>query len=225
MRRSIVTTWMVLCALVPAAGCDDESDPATPTDGVQTAPEPPPPVEDPAPAPEAPQAQGLPRAEDVLPSGEVSQGSLAVLADGYRFQVPEGFEPAEVDVEGAEQVYAGDVDGIISPTRLTFYVTHEPFDGDTAAYVAQRKEQLSGVEGNELHDMPPAFMKVAGQGTQGIRWRVSNQEGIELQQAYVHEGTAYTLHCAIPAQPNGWPNVGSDCMAKGATFHIAPPAD
>lgn len=41
----------------------------------------------------------------------------------------------------------------------------------------------------------------------------------------MHEGTAYTLHCRMPNESMGWTNLGTDCMARGATFHVAPPAD
>lgn len=168
---------------------------------------------------------GLPMAADVLPPDEVSRGSRAVLADGYRFQVPDGFAAAEVDVKSAESVYAGDVDGSVQPSRLTFYVTKETFSGSTPEYADQRMAQLGQVEGKEIRSIGHAFMQAAGQQVRGTRWRVENEQGIEMQQVYVHDGTAYTLHCAISNEPMNWLNVGSTCMVKGTTFHVAPPAD
>lgn len=232
MTRSTMGLAALVCAALLGACEDDEPEIDPAWQGVvesasrteETVEEPETEVTEPEVA-EAATGGELPMAADVLPSGEVSQGSRAVLADEYRFQVPDGFAAAEVNVEGAESVYAGDVDGMIRPTQLTLFVTQEPFDGDTRDYASQQKEALGAVEGNEVRPIPGAFMQAAGQGAQGNRWRVENDELIEMQQVYVHEGTAYTLHCRMPAQPMGWSNVGSDCMIRGATFHIAPPSE
>ncbi len=226
MRLDSILACVMVCAFVFASGCDDE-DPAVPVaqpvmDTPTPAPAPTPAAPEAPPVGEAP-AQGgatLPRAEDVLPADEVSQGSLVVSGDGFRFQIPPTFTP--VEVEGAVVAYSGSVNGNMSPTTLTLSVTKAPFDGDLAALVAEKRAEVTA-SGGTAREMP-GLMTVQGEMASSTRLRAT-VNGVEHLYVFgVHEGQAYTLQCEIGAGSMPWANAGTACMIRGTTFHVAPPA-
>lgn len=218
-KRILVAVCFVSC-LTLVWGCEEE-EPAAPAP-VEEADTPPPAVAgEPEPAVAQLPTEGVFAAAEVLPPGEVSDpGALAVLAEGYRFQLPTGFVATEVDVEGAESAHAGEVDG----TPVTVFVTRESFDGDTAGYAIHRRDQAKAVEDNEVSEMSSTNIRIAGEETHGVQWRVTDDESIELEQVLVHDGTGYSLHCVLPASAT-WDDVGSVCIDQGSTLHVAPPAD
>jgi hypothetical protein len=162
-----------------------------------------------------------PRAEDVLPSGEVSKGSLVVAGEGYRFQVPSGFEPAK---HTASPVAArGVVKGFVRDAPLTIYATVEPFSGDLDA-LAERTRKAAEQAGDEVKKDQTGLMSVAGKTATGRRLLVKNAERYLFRVMAVHEGKAYTMHIETPNAENAWANVGADITIRGLTFHVAPPA-
>lgn len=163
---------------------------------------------------------GLPRAKDILPAGEVSGDSLVVVGDGYRFQVPPVFAST-----GAGK-YTGRVSGMIADTTLTFWVSKEPFAGDTKALVARELDEAKATRATITQAAGPAMMKTAGtmDNAHAQRFVAQFPDRYEMREMTVYKGNAYVFHCATPAVLNAWINVGSDCMIKGTTFHVAPPA-
>ena len=183
-----------------------------------------PPVDTAAP-PEAPPEPVAPpvltKAEDVLPAGEVSAGSLVVSGEGFRFQIPPSFAPTSV--EGALVAYQGEIEGMISPAKLTLSVSKRAFAGSVDELAAETIERLQTAGGTATQ--MPGFMQYAGAGTQAPRVRAKDSTGAESLYVFnVHEGQAYELRCDIAPHSNAWANVGSDCMIRGTTFHVAPPA-
>src|SRR6185295_6838575 len=158
-------------ALAVTVGCGKEESsppPAPPPPPVAStrAPEPVPPP--PPPAAEKPKAPGdLPKAEDVLPPGEVSKGSLVVLGDGYRFQVKPNFKL--VDHPRGKPAYQASVAGIIKDAEDTLFVVREPFAGDLEALVKRETDKVTA-KGGKVSDSMEAFTKVAGKFQSGHRF-------------------------------------------------------
>lgn len=172
------------------------------------------------PAVEAPPTTGVHPAAEVLPPDEVSaDGALAVLADGYRFQVPAGFRAAEVDVDGAEHAHAGE----IGSARVTVFVTREAFDGDTARYAAERRRRAAA-EGAQLGEMSAPVVRIAGEESNGVRWSVDDGDGVEHEQVVAHRGTGYALRCVTRSGAVAAEAASGVCARVGETMHIAPPA-
>ncbi len=161
---------------------------------------------------------GLPRAKDVLPAGEVSGESLVVMGDGYRFQIP-----PTLAASGTK--YTGKVSGMIGDATLTMWVTKEPFAGDVKALAARETKDATSAGGKITESLSPAMMKTAGtmDNSHAQRFVVQLPGRYEMRELTVNHGTAYIFHCETPDVLNAWINVGSDCMIKGTTFHVAPP--
>jgi hypothetical protein len=45
---------------------------------------------------------------------------------------------------------------------------------------------------------------------------------LDMRVMAVHEKQAYIFHCETALAPGAWANVGSDCMIRGTTLHVAP---
>lgn len=166
-------------------------------------------------------SSALPRAKDVLPAGEVSGESLAVIADGYRFQIP-----PTLSSTGTGNVYSGKVSGMIADTTLSIWVTKEPFTGDAKALVTREVNAAKTAKATITQAAGPAMMSTQGSmdNSHAQRFVAQFADRYEMREVTVYKGTAYIFHCETPATLNAWINVGSDCMIKGTTFHVAPPA-
>ena len=164
-----------------------------------------------------PATSSLPRAEDVLPKGEVSAGSVVVKGEGFRFQVMPTFK--RIAHPKSKVAFRATIKGIIKPAEVTLYVTREPFTGDLAA----RETKSVTDKGGKLWINRPIKAYVAGKFGPAHRFKGKVGGKVELRVMVAHGGHAYILHCETPDVPAAWPNVGSDCMIRGATFHIAPP--
>ncbi|HZE99001.1 MAG TPA: hypothetical protein VE981_18490, partial [Planctomycetota bacterium] len=169
-------------------------------------------------APKAPDA--LPKAEDVLPPGEVSKGSLVVTGDGYRYQVKTIYKL--VDHPRGKPAYQAMVNGIISDAEVTLYASREPFTGDLDALVKRETEKITSKGGKVFEDMAVSLFS-AGSRQSGHRFFAKIDGRVDLLAMGVHDGSAYIFHAETPDKNNPWPNVGSDMMIRGSTFHIAPP--
>jgi hypothetical protein len=156
----------------------------------------------------------------VLPKGEVSQGSLVVTGEGYRFQVEPEFKKIEHPKGGF--AYHAKIKGIVKEAELTLYVTRETYKGDLAALVARETKSVTDAVG-KVGISTPVMIHVAGAMSKAHRFRAKGKDTIDLRVMVVHGGDAYIFHCETPNIPMAWPNVGSDCMIRGATFHVAPP--
>jgi hypothetical protein len=165
--------------------------------------------------------QDLPKAEDVLPAGEVSKGSLVVVGEGYRFQVPPGFK--RVDHPSNKSAYRGTVEGLIGKTEVTLYATKEAFTGDLAALIKRETDAVTEMKGKVSMSMP-VKLHIAGQLSDAHRFLVRVNEKLELRVLAVDKGQAYIFHAETPNKNNAWANVGSDLAIRGATFHVSPPA-
>jgi hypothetical protein len=154
-------------------------------------------------------ADSLPRAEDVLPDGEVSAGSLAVIGDGYRFQVKPGFKPVPHAV--AKTAYVGTVEGIIAPAELTLFVTRQPFGGDQDALAKRQMDTARARNGK---------ISLEGPALNGYRFLATGEGKLDMQLIAVDNGTGYVFHAQTPDVPNAYANVGSDLAIRASTFRV-----
>ena len=163
--------------------------------------------------------QTLPRSEDVLPAREVSRGSLVVTGDGYRFQVPP--QLLHVDHPRSKLAYRGTVKGLLDPAELTVYATREPFEGDLAALVRREIARVQS-RGGKISTNTPAQIHIDGKMSPAHRFFASG-DVLGLYVLAVHQGHAYIFHADTPNTPTAFPNMGSDMMICGSTFHVSPP--
>jgi hypothetical protein len=220
VRCAAVVVVLVLFVACKKEAPPEPPPPPEPPAAQEPAPPPPPPAP-PAPKAAEPAAAGeLPKAEDVLPSGEVSPGSLVVTGEGFRFQVKPEFKKIEHPKAGF--AYHAKIKGIIKEGELTLYVTREPFKGKLAALVARESKRVTDA-GGKLGVNTPVKIKIAGAMSDAHRFRAKGKDTVDLHVMAVHGGFAYIFHCETPNVPMAWPNVGSDCMIRGSTFHVAPP--
>lgn len=113
---------------------------------------------------------------------------------------------------------------MISDAKLSLWVTKEAFKGDTKALVA--RETTAAKAASAKVDPPePSFIHTAGVAdtTHAQRFIAHFPDRIELRVMTVNAGNAFILHCETPEAPNAWINVGSTCMIRGVTLHVAPP--
>jgi hypothetical protein len=173
-------------------------------------------------APTAAEPAALPKAEDVLPAGEVSKGSLVVNGEGFRYQIPADFK--KTDHAGSKSAYTGTDKGMMSDAPMTLWAGREAFAGQLAALV-DRETKAVTAKGGKVEMSTLVQLKIAGVLKQEVaqRFRATFPDRIELRVMAVHEKFAYLFHCETPNKPNAWLNVGSDCMIRGVTFHVAPP--
>lgn len=163
----------------------------------------------------------FPRAEDVLPSGEVSKGSVVVAGEGYRFQAPAG--SAKSAHPGSSVAAVGTVKGMLgTPAQLTMYVTTEPFKEDVAA-LAESQRAAAKKAGKRIVEDTGGFMSIAGRTARGWRLAFASADLLEVRSLLVHDGKAYTLHIETPYVEHVWANLGADLMIKAITLHVAPP--
>ena len=182
----------------------------------------------PKPAPTAPAPTGeLPRAQDVLPKGEATPNTRVVVGDGFRYQIPEGFQ--KVEHPSKQPAYQGNVDGFAGPAPLTFWAMREPFTGNLDALV-EREAKAATAAGAKVPTegmlaAGPVLVQVAGaiKKDYARRTRMQFADHFDLRTMVVHDGHAYIHHCETPTVPNAWANVGTDCITRGTTFHVAPP--
>jgi hypothetical protein len=178
----------------------------------------------PAAAAAHPAAGGLPRSEDVLPRGEVSSGSVVVASTGFRHQVPAGARPASV--LGAEgQGWTWIARGFIGDAPLTVYVEKRDFTGQLADFAAEAKMRIVAGGGKVTLD-GPVMASVAGRMANDHAHRLIGRYAdiYDMMVLIVHDSGSYIFHCQTPNVANAWANVGTDCLVRGTTFHVAPPA-
>jgi hypothetical protein len=162
----------------------------------------------------------LPRAEDVLPAGEVSRGSLVVAGEGYRFQVTPDYKP--VDHQRSKLAYRATIQGLLAPGHLTLYATRRPFSGDLAALLARETGRITA-KGGKLSWGSPVLIHIAGELKDAHRFYTIIDGVLDRHVLAVHRGHAYIFHGETPAVTNAWINMGADLMVRGSTFHVAPP--
>lgn len=224
-RRGVLLLGLSMCFSLPL-GCNKQStdpNPAAPAAPSSTPSEPATapltvPASDSSPA-TAP-AGSLPRAKDVLPEGEVSGDKLAVIGDGYRFQVKPELKPVPHPLAGT--AYTGSFDTVIGTSTMTVFVTHEPFTGDLDA-LAKRQTDAAKAAGGTVTLDGPVKTFTAGSLQDGYRFLAILKDDLDEQVMVVHDGTAWVLHSTTPNVPNAFAMVGSDLAISGATFHVAPP--
>lgn len=161
----------------------------------------------------------LPRAEDVLPPGEVSADALVVAGEGYRFQI----RPALTEVPDAPgtRAFRGRLEGMMRPTDVSVWMAREPYAGDLAALVEQYR--TINVTAEVTQDTPVTIAR-AGEMTQSAhRFVFTGSSSVRMLVLAVDGGHSYTFRCELPPEPNAWINAGVDCMIMGSTLHIAPP--
>jgi hypothetical protein len=166
------------------------------------------------------QSPSLPRAEDVLPQGEVSRGSLVVTGEQFRFQVTPAY--TRVDHSRSKLAYRATIEGLLGPGQVTVYATREPFAGDLAALVA-REIGRAAAKGGKVAMSTPVLIHVAGSLRDAHRFYTIIDGVVDLHVLAVHRGHGYVFHGETPALPNAWINMGADLMVRGSTFHVAPP--
>ena len=168
-------------------------------------------VADAAVTPPPPPDEVLPLSADVLHHDEATPDTRVVSGDGFHYQIPKDFTKAGANA------YSGTVTGFTSTAKLTFAATAEPFRGSLDDLVAR--------EAKGADDVGPVMVQVAGDVKEQYakRFTVKTDSDIELRTVLVHEGKAYILRCSTPNVPNAWANVGSDCITRSTTFHVAPP--
>ena len=210
------------CLFVALWGCKDkDSARAEGEKPIETA-KAPTPTPTPTPTEATPPAEAEPQlSADVLPPGEATPKTRVVIGDGFRYQIPETFK--KVIHPSDALAYSGTVEGFAGPGKLTFWATSEPFTGDLDALVA-RETQAATVEGGSP-DVGPVMSMIRDEVKQGYAKRITIKyaDKIELRTAVAYDGKAYLHHCETPNVPNAWANVGSDCITRGMTFHVAPP--
>jgi hypothetical protein len=209
------------------------AEPAAAVAPVPPAPPPPAPPTPPAPAapaapaappaPPAPVGDEPPLSSDVLPRDEATPKTRVVIGDGFRFQIPQDFQ--RVDRANGQAAYAGTVEGFASSTTMTFWAASEPFAGTLDALV-DREVRAATAANATAPQVGPVLLQLAGDIKQNYARRLTIEfsDRFELRTVTVHQGKAYIHHCETPNVPNAWANVGSDCLARGTTFHVAPPA-
>lgn len=208
---------MVIACVVWLVGCGDKQ-PLSAGEGSGAAP-----VAPPAPAP--PAAAGgpaLPLSADVLPSGEATPDARVVVGDGYLFQIPKDFQ--QVAHPSGNPAYAGIVKGFGGPAQMTFWAQRAPFTGDLEQLV--KREVDAATQAGATEAKPGPVMAFVGGGVKqgyAMRLTIKTPERFELRTVVAHDGAAYIHHCETPNVPNAWANVGSDCIVRGTTFHVAPP--
>ena len=239
MKRNLRGTLLLgLCMLGSMQlACDKQSNspttgtPAGPTNGpaqaatqatapsTAPAPEPAPAT---APAAAVVPADSLPRAKGLLPEGELSGDvSLAVIGDGYRFQVKPGFKPVPHPVAGT--AYTGSFDMGLGMATMTVFVTHEPFTGDLDA-LAKRQTDAARAAGAKIEIEGPVKVLTEGHYSDvGYRFLSIEKDVLDEQVVTVHDGTAWVFHSQTPNVPNAVAFVGADLAISGSTFHVAPP--
>jgi hypothetical protein len=166
------------------------------------------------------QDQPLPKAEDVLPKGEVSKGSLVVAGDGFRYQVQP--ELKLVDDPRGKPAYKGTIEGMMSKAEITLYVAKEKFEGDLEALVKREREKVTSKTGKLSFDTPIKLF-IGGALNPAHRFLAKVEGRMDLHVLAVHEGTAYVFHAETADKNSAFANVGSDLMIRGSTFHVAPP--
>ena len=174
------------------------------------------------PAGSAPALELPPLSADVLPRDEATPRSRAVIGEGFHFQIPEGF--TRVDHASGAPAYRGEVKGVAGPGRLTFWATSEPF-ADTLAALVEREGKAARLDGASEPDVGPVLQLVAGSVKRDYARRMTLRfpDRTELRTLVVHDGKAYVHHCEAPDGPRAWASVGSECVTRSTTFHVAPP--
>lgn len=162
---------------------------------------------------------GLPRAEDVLPPGEVSAGALVVAGEGYRFQVRPTL--TEVPDLPGTRAFRGRLEGMIRPSDVSVWMTREPYAGDLAALVEQYR--TINVTAEVTQDSPVTISRAGEVTHPAHRFVFTGASSVRMLVLAVDGGQSYTFRCELPPEPNAWINAGADCMTMGATLHIAPP--
>lgn len=163
----------------------------------------------------------LPLSTEVLPSGEATPDSRVVVGDGYLFQIPKDFK--RVDLPGGTPAYTGTVKGFGGPAPLTFWAQREPFRGNLEKLTTRETEAATKAGATDVKPSPVmAFVGTEVKQRYATRLTIKTAARMELRTVVVHGGVAYIHHCETPNVPNAWANVGSDCITRGTTFHIAP---
>lgn len=175
-----------------------------------------------APAPASKPAEpDLPLSSDVLPPDEATPNTRVASGDGFLFQVPKDF--TRVDRPDHAVAYSGTLKGFAGPAQVTLWAQVEPFGGALEALVKRESDAAKAAGATAV---PDSIVIVVGKDVkQGYARRLTIKGGdrIELRTVAVHDGKAYVFHCETPNVANAWANIGSDCITRSTTFHIAPP--
>lgn len=159
----------------------------------------------------------LPKAADVLPSGEVSEGSYVVEGDGFRYQVPENYQKTD---DG----FAFSTLGVgARKAVLRVSARREKYKGKLDDYVAKLKDEATRTGATISREMPVKMFAKGDHGATGQRFVVETPEDLDMHIVAVAGGHAYVFRCKIRNGKGAWSNAGSDCMIRGSTFHIAAP--
>lgn len=166
----------------------------------------------------------LPPAKNVLPADEVSGESLVVIEKDFRFQIPPEFK--HIEHPRSQVAYQGIEKGLIEDANVTIYVTREPFSNDLNKLVNREKEALIK-KGGDLSKFKERSSEIsiliAGKMNPAYRLWANIDGNLQMQVLAVHNNYAYFFYCETPYKVTAWANVGSFCMIRGATFHVAPP--
>lgn len=221
-------TSCVVCALIAGAGCDSKKSGDNPAPPVAVAA----PADAAAPTPVAvavtPDAAAaapaaadpeLPLSENVLPSYEATPNTRVVTGDGFRFQIPASF--TRIEHGPGTPAYTGTMAGISGPGSLTLWASSEPFTGTLDALVA-REVKAATTGGAPAPALDSVVIQVEGKVKQNYarRMTITFPDRVELRTMSVHDKKAYVMHCETPNVAN----LGSDCITRSTTIHVAPPA-
>ena len=154
--------------------------------------------------------------EDLIPKNELVPGSFVAEGDLFRYQVPIGFKPHGTDG------WQGTVTGAIDDAAITLSASERKFKGDIEALVAAETKDATD-RGAKIDLTGPVLVWVAGkvEPTRGRRLLVRFSDRLDYRVLVVRAPNAFVFHCET-ADPEAWKNVGTLCMARGNTFHIAP---
>jgi hypothetical protein len=170
-----------------------------------------------APAIAAP-APALPFSVDVLGHDEAQSDTLVVIADTFRFQIPQTFEQQMRD---GRVVYSGPIRGRHGPGELTFWATAERFKGTLDALVARETAAVGATSTSSA----PAVIR-HGTAADDVHSRVVMlvfADRTELRTVVIEAGTAYIHHCETANVDDGWDNLGDECRFYASTFAVAQP--
>jgi len=170
-----------------------------------------------------PTATNAPATPDLVPRDEAIAGSILVddAADGVRYQLPAGFKPAN-DAQGS---WSGKVKGTNEEAALTVWAARTKFKGDIDALAASETKDIVA-SGGKVDLTGPVLVWIAGRAepARGRRLLGRFDDRLDYRVLVVRAPNAYVFHCQTPQAPDAWANVGSECMARGTTFHVAPPS-
>lgn len=159
--------------------------------------------------------------EDAVPKDEAIAGSMVVdnAADGYRYQIPVGFRPTADPISGP---WTGKIKGVTAEATLDIFAARTKFKGDIDALVANETKDITS-NGGKIELAGPVLVWIAGRSEPARARRLLGRfdDRLDYRVLVVRAPNAYVFHCQTQSQD--WNNVGAECMARGTSFHVAPP--